>query len=146
VTAAGEPEPTSSPSKIILGEIRPGDPSTWQPRSFDEWQSRERLQTFLSAWSEQIRDERMLRRRFSGWIFTLISLQTLGVFALVVADGAGWMTLRLEVLQVLIPSVLAEVFGLGFLVAKYLFSQPLRHSLDSLVAKGRADHEGSKST
>ena len=33
----------------------------------------------------------------------------------------------------MIPAVFTEVFGLGFLVTKYLFSQPLRHSLDTLV-------------
>ncbi|HEX8431551.1 MAG TPA: hypothetical protein VF625_09695, partial [Longimicrobium sp.] len=77
-------------------------------------------------------------RTFSAkWIFVLIVVQVVATFALVIAQGVGWLQIDKEILQILIPSVLGEVFGLGFLVTKYLFSQPLRHGLDSLVEGAR---------
>lgn len=81
--------------------------------------------------------ERSLRTFSAKWIFALIVAQVVATFALVIAQGVGWLQIDKEILQILIPSVLAEVFGLGLLVTKYLFSQPLRHGLDSLVEGAR---------
>lgn len=108
-------------------------PHDWQPASYVEWEARERARTVLAAWSSQTTHERSLRSFTARRIFVLIVVQVVSTFALVVAQGAGWLKIDVTVLKVLIPSVLTEVFGLGFLVIRYLFSQPLRHRLDALV-------------
>ncbi len=118
----------------IVDEIKPGDPSAWIPQSYEEWESQERTRTFLDAWSEQVRDERTLRRTCAKWIFGLIAFQVAGVFGLAISQGLNWLQLDVGLLKLLLPTILTNVFGLGFLVVKYLFSQPMRHSLDSLAA------------
>jgi hypothetical protein len=137
-TPAAAPSPAPPPSSPALvtevrSEISPRGSDAWQPTSYREWEDRERAETFLTAWSEQMSHERSLRSFSAKWIFALIVLQVVATFLLVLAQGLGWIEIDKQILQVLIPSVLAEVFGLGFLVVKYLFSQPLRHGLDSLV-------------
>jgi hypothetical protein len=121
----------------VRGEIAPSAVDTWQPSSYNEWEARERAKTFLSAWSEQMSHERSLRAFSAKSIFALIVAQVVATFSLVIAQGLGWLQIDHTILQILIPSVLAEVFGLGFLITKYLFSQPLRHGLDSLVEGSR---------
>jgi hypothetical protein len=81
--------------------------------------------------------ERGLRTFTAKATFLLIVAQVVATFGLVAAQGLDWLQIDKGILQVLIPSVLTEVFGLGFLVTKYLFSQPLRHGLDSLVNGSR---------
>lgn len=134
---------TSANVTAVVGELQPGDPSVWHPQSYDEWERQERVTALLSAWTEQAKDERQLRRSYAKWIFGLITLQVVAVFGLLLALGMGRFELDVSMLKVVLPSVLGEVFGLGFVVAKYLFSQPIRHSLDSLVdgAHGRPSSE-----
>ncbi len=84
--------------------------------------------------------ERSLRSLAAKVIFGLIGAQVLGVFAVLALQGLDVLHLDVGVLQVLIPSVLGDVFGLGFVVTKYLFSQPLRHGLDALV-RGKGGHD-----
>ena len=120
----------------VTGEILPGSESTWQPASYAEWESRTRLTTVLEAWSAQMADERALRRKFAGWIFALITLQIVGAFGLVIAVGLDSLRVDPTVMKILLPSVFAEVFGLGLLVIKYLFSLPARQSLDGLAQGG----------
>lgn len=122
-------------------EIAPGDPSVWEPQSFSEWEALAKTRTFLAAWSGQTAHERVLRSLVAKVIFTLIGVQVVGVFGIVILAGLDILTIEVAVLQVLIPSVLADVFGLGFVVAKYLFSQPLRHGLDALV-RGKEGQDG----
>jgi hypothetical protein len=122
---------------VIESELLPGDRGVWAPKSFDEWVARERTTTFLTAWAEQLTHERDLRGYWARRIFYLIAAQVAGAFGLVIAQGLQWIQVAPEVLQILIPAVLTEVFGLGFLVVKYLFSQPLRHSLDTLLEGSR---------
>lgn len=121
----------------VRGEIAPSASDAWQPKSYAEWEARERAKTFLAAWAEQMSHERALRTFTAKWIFALIIAQVVATFGLVIAHGLGWLQINEAILQILIPSVLAEVFGLGLLVTKYLFSQPLRHGLDSLVEGAR---------
>jgi len=120
-----------------LTELVPGDPTVYQPQNFNEYLAREKARTFLGAWTDQMVHERSLRSLAAKVIFGLIGGQVLAVFAVVVLQGLGDLKLDVKVMQILIPSVLGDVFGLGFVVTKYLFSQPLRHSLDGLV-KGKA--------
>lgn len=148
-TAAGGLSPTprepanralpASPATQIQ-EIEPGDPSVWQPQSFSEWEALEKTKTFLAAWTDQMVHERSLRSLAAKVIFGLIGAQVLGVFAVLALQGLAVLHLDVGVLQVLIPSVLGDVFGLGFVVTKYLFSQPLRHGLDALV-RGRGGRD-----
>ena len=127
---------TGAASKLVekvAGEITPADPSAWQPTSFEEWNAREQTRTILNVWSDQMTHERSLRAKCANWAFALIALQVLAVFVLVMVDGMGVIRLNTTVLSILIPSVLTEVFGIGLIVTKYLFSQPLRQSIDSLL-------------
>ena len=75
---------------------------------------------YLGAWEEQQQHERSLRKMVGIWVFTLMSLQIVAVFGLVVWDG-GQHKADSTLIRILIPSVLAEVFGMGFVVVKYLF-------------------------
>lgn len=118
-------------------ELKPGSSDVWQPASFREWEGRERTRAFLAAWSEQMSHERELRSLSAKCIFALIATQTAAAFGIVVAQGAGVLIIDVRVLRILIPSVMAEVLGLGYLVVKYLFSQLLRHGLDSLITGAR---------
>lgn len=138
-SAAIQSSPLPASIISVVREIGPADPATWQPGSYTEWLNQERTRTFLSAWSAQADDERTLRRQWATWAFGLIALQVVAVFGLLVAQGLGALSLDLRLLQVVLPSVLSEVFGLGFLVAKYLFSQSVRHSLDGLALGIRDD-------
>lgn len=139
--AAPVPLPSSAappPAVAEVGaEVAPGSSDVWQPGSYKEWEGRERTRAFLAAWSQQMSHERDLRSLSAKCIFGLVVAQVAGAFGLVAAQGAGWLALDPSVLQVLIPSVLAEVFGLGYLVVKYLFNQPLRHGLDTLATGAR---------
>lgn len=130
----GPPAQVSTVDLQVVSEVLPEDPSMWTPKSYSEWESRERVRTFLDAWSEQVRDERSLRRTCANWIFCVISFQVLAVVGLVIAQGIGRLQLDLGLLKVLLPSLLGDVFGLGFVVVKYLFSQPMRQNLDTLAA------------
>lgn len=127
------PSPDRPPMVVTAEEVSTGDPSVWRPGSYIEWEARERTRTFLATWAEQMTHEQKLRTAGARTIFWLIGLQVAGAFGLVVAQGLGWLTLDAGLLKVLLPSVFAEVFGLGFVVTKYLFSQSLRHGLDTLV-------------
>lgn len=124
-----------------LREVTPGDPAVWQPQSYAEWEARERTQAFLAAWIDQMGHERSLRSLAARVVFSLIGAQVLGVFTLLVLQGTGVISLDHDVLKVVVPSVLADVFGLGFVVTKYLFSVPLRSALDTLAMRNET-HRG----
>ena len=133
--AAAPPRTPARPSLVteVTGEITPGSAPVWEPGSYAEWESRARLTTFLAVWEAQVTDERALRRTYARWIFLLITLQIVAAIAIVVAGGLGWLHVDVTVAQVLIPSAVADVLGLGYLVTKFLFSLPVRHSLDVLA-------------
>ena len=129
--ATGALPPQITPHSLT--ELKPGDPAVYQPKTFDEWVAREKTRTFLVTWTDQMVHERALRSLAAKTIFGLIGAQVVAVFAVLVLQGLAVVHLDVKVLQILIPSVLGDVFGLGYVVTKYLFSQPLRHSLDALV-------------
>lgn len=117
----GESEPSSRlPDfiKSVTGEL---DEQYWKPQTIKEWTEVTRTRAFLNVWVEQQKEERDQRKTFAVWIFALITLQIIAVFSLVVLDAASVFTLNLTVTKFLIPSVLGEVFGMGFVVVKYLF-------------------------
>jgi hypothetical protein len=103
--------------KSVQGELTPG---CWQPQSLQEWTSVQETVITLNAWSAQQDEERGLRRMIAIWVFVLISLQIIGVFGVVLYDASN-SKLNPEIIKFLIPSVLAEVFGMGLVVVKYLF-------------------------
>ena len=71
---------------------------------------------------QQQAQERSLRKKIGIWVFILITLQVTGVFGLVFLDACKLLMLNTDIVKFLIPSVLSEVFGLGFVVVKYLFN------------------------
>ena len=103
--------------KEVTGELVPG---SWKPESLNEWLEVQETSTILRAWTQQQGHERGLRKMVGIWVFVLISLQILGVFAVVILDGENH-RFNPELVKFLIPSVLSEVFGMGFVVVKYLF-------------------------
>jgi len=105
--------------KSVDGEVEAG---YWKPQSVQEWAEIQKTTAFLGVWVQQQRQERSLRKMIGIWVFILISLQVIGVFGLVVVDAIKLFTLNITIVQLLIPSVLGEVFGLGFVVVKYLFN------------------------
>ncbi|MFI5396697.1 MAG: hypothetical protein ACHQ9S_14275 [Candidatus Binatia bacterium] len=119
----------------VRDEIKPGDPAIWQPRSFEEWVGQQRANTILGAWSEQMTHERSMRSFCAKCIFGLIGFQVLAVFTIVILQGRTYLALDTVLIKILIPSVLTNVFGLGLIVVKYLFSEPVRLSLDALIGK-----------
>lgn len=133
VGGAGLPPARPALVTEVTGEITPGSETVWRPASYAEWEARTRLTTVLAAWQAQMADERQMRRTFARWIFRLITLQIIAAFGLVIATGLGWLQIDVALLKIIIPAVLAEVFGLGLLVTKYLFSLPARQSLDGLA-------------
>jgi hypothetical protein len=102
----------------IAGELEAG---YWKPQTIQEWTEVKKTIAYLNVWVEQQGHERTLRKTIAIWVFTLITLQVIGVFALVVLDAVKVLVLNSEIVKFLIPSVLGEVFGMGFVVVKYLF-------------------------
>lgn len=103
----------------VAGEL---EPEYWRPQSLQEWNEFAKTSALVEVWVEQQTHERSLRRTIGIWVFWLISLQILGVFALVVLDALKIFSVNQTLTEILIPSVLGEVFGMGFVVVKYLFN------------------------
>lgn len=112
---------TNLPSFVasVIGEVEPG---YWKPESVEEWAEVQKTTAFLKAWIPQQTQERSLRRMIGIWVFILITLQVISVFGLVFLDAYKLLMLNTDIVKFLIPSVLSEVFGLGFVVVKYLFN------------------------
>ncbi|MDO9460913.1 MAG: hypothetical protein Q7N95_12480, partial [Alphaproteobacteria bacterium] len=111
-------------------KIEPGD--LWNPNNFAEWAERERTKTFLAVWSAQADHERKLRGRCALMIFLLAAFQSVSGIALLVGIGLGKLELDVEFLKILYVAMLGEVFGLFFVVARYLFHKPLHYGFESL--------------
>jgi hypothetical protein len=125
--------PSSSPTFKTIKEITPGDPSVWQPASFQEWKQNQRLDVILDAWTSQADQERTLRTMVARWVFILISCEIVFIFTLLILVGFKMMNLPNDVLDVLIPALFAKIVALGWIVVRYLFSENLRSKFDSLV-------------
>ena len=111
---------TQLPSFVekVTGEVEFG---YWEPQSIEEWSEVQKTTAFLRAWIRQQDHERSLRKMIGIWVFILITLQIIGVFGLVVLDACKVFIMNIDIVKFLIPSVLGEVFGMGFVVVKYLF-------------------------
>jgi hypothetical protein len=128
-----EPRQPIEPVRRVVRDITRDQHELWRPGSFGEWSEAKRLEAILNSWSKQSDHERALRSRISEWVFGLIAFQIIGMFGLLVADGASWISLSMEILKVAIPSICGEIVGMGFVVVKYLFSVPVRKTLDEMV-------------
>ena len=102
----------------VTGELAPG---YWRPQTFQEWTEMTKTSALVNVWVGQQTQERSLRKTIGIWVFILITLQIIGVFSLVVLDALQLLKLNQRIVEFLIPSVLGEVFGMGFVVVKYLF-------------------------
>ena len=120
---------TREPERVQ--EIEPGQ--LWLPESFEEWADRERIRTFLPAWSAQADHERRLRERCAWMIFALSAVQTLGGFGLLVAIGLQALQIDGGLLKLIFSALLAEIFGLFYVLARYLFSRPLALNLSAMM-------------
>jgi len=107
----------------------------WTPQNIEEWNAVQETSVFLKAWATQQDEERSLRSMLCVWVFILITAQIVGIFTLVVISPA-FVSLDEGLVKILIPSILAEVFGMGFIVVKYLFRP------SSLDPWGRRKGEG----
>ena len=104
--------------KLVKGEL---EEEYWKPQSLSEWTEIQKVTISLSEWSQQQKQERGLRKLFGIWIFFLITLQVFGVFGIIMVDAFSSKKIDSELLKILIPSVFGEIFGMGFLILKYLF-------------------------
>lgn len=102
----------------VTGEL---GPEYWHPQTFQEWTEMTKTSALVSVWVEQQTLERKLRKTIGIWVFILITVQIIAVFVIVVLDSLKLLQLNQSIVQFLIPSVLGEVFGMGFVVVKYLF-------------------------
>lgn len=103
----------------ISGEV---EPEYWKPQSIEEWTEVQKITVYLNVWTQQQQQERSLRKMIGIWVFVLITFQILGVFTLVCLDAFSLVSMSITIVKFLIPSVLGEVFGMGFVVVKYLFN------------------------
>ncbi len=115
--------------KEVYGEV---DQNYWTPQNIQEWSTVRLTNTALEAWQEQQNHERELRKTYAKWVFILITFQIIAIFFLVVFDGLAWINIRENIVKILLPSALGEIFGMGFLVVKYLFSNPNKKLFDIL--------------
>ncbi|MCD7111670.1 hypothetical protein LRX75_21800 [Rhizobium sp. DKSPLA3] len=129
----------SKPTSVVdvLGEVKPQDGSSWEPNNFAEWEARERLQAYLRVWSQQTDDERKMRSLYARMIFSLICVEVAFAFVLIVLIGADVLHFDVTLLKVLFPSVLAQVFGLGYLVTRYLFGKQLSLPISEIPQRKR---------
>jgi hypothetical protein len=114
----------------------------WAPQTYEEWEARERLLVALKVWEAQANQERTLRGRCAWMIFSLAAFQSVGGAALLLGLGRGWLKLDPEFLKILYSALLAEVFGLFFVIARYLFNQPLRYPENLLDESKRTGVNG----
>lgn len=124
-------EQTPDEIEEVLADIEPGDLPVNSQEVLDSVYATT-AEVVIEEWKNQLNEDRKLRNVYARWIFILITIQVLFVFALVLLIGFGCIQLNTTVLSVLIPSVLGEIFGLGFIVAKYAFQQPDSAILDIL--------------
>jgi hypothetical protein len=131
----------------------PKELSPWQPTTFNEWERQAQLSVFLPAWEEQANQERILRGRCAWMIFSLSAFQSLAGVALLIGIGLQVFVIEANLLKILFSGALTEIFGLFFILARYLFNQPLRYTMkmmgedaDALAAGARSKQTGRKVT
>lgn len=113
----------SAPSLITLDEVRlpreaDGDPLYGAERSeYDQAHLRARQELELQGLQEDLEN----RKRYAGRIFYLLAAWIAAIFALVVADGVGWIEVSDAVLIALISGTTLNVIALFAIVARYLF-------------------------
>ena len=100
------------------------------PTDFFEWAEAKRVNAIIGTWQKQQDQERGLRRVISFWVFGVISFQVIAIFIFVFLDARGYMKIAPEIAKILMPTAIAEVFGMGYLVVKYLFKHPEKDIFD----------------
>jgi type VI protein secretion system component VasF len=100
-------------------------------RGFTEVRDRSaKIREVLSAWSEQQREERTLRRRYANWLIGILSVEIVAIMVAFFLIGLGRMEVDQWVASTFIVAVFAEVAGLALIVVKYLFPPTGREVLD----------------
>lgn len=108
----------------------------WQPESLSEWIEVQTTKSILHSWEYQQEQERNLRKLVAVWIFILISIQILYIINILTLDGFGVVALKENIIKILLPTAFAEIFGMGFIVVKYLFKHPEKSILETYLNRG----------
>ncbi len=116
----------------IIDEVQPG---YWKPQTFEQWRLIQLSNAIIPAWRDQQDSERVLRKRVANWIFSLITFQVLCIFIVIFLIGFGYISISETMVKVLMPFIVSEVFGMGLIVVKYLFSNSIQ--IDKLLEMQR---------
>ncbi len=113
----------------VVDEVQPG---YWEPQTFEQWRQMQLSTAVITAWKDQQDSERVLRKRVTNWIFSLITFQVLSIFIIIFLIGFEFITINESMIKILLPTVVGEVFGMGFIVVKYLFNDSV-NIIDRLI-------------
>lgn len=119
----------------IIGEL---DENYWKPKSLSEWIELKRSSAIIDVWKEQQIQERKLRKTIGFWLFGLITFQVLLIFGLIFLESIKYIELNTTAIKILIPGALGEIFGMGYLVVKYLFS-PSKTNINDILREHSED-------
>lgn len=126
----------------VVGEVKDAD--LWHPQTLEEWSRWQQEKSFLSAWNAQADHERKLRETCMWMIFGLVMIQTLGSFVIISLLGVGVFHLDEILIRILYPSLLAQIFGLFFIVARYLFDKPLLLDAKNFLGAPRSSNKSTE--
>ena len=116
----------------VMDEVPIGS-LTVQPKDVYEQVYSSKAEAVIGEWKNQCNQDRSLREKYAIWVFVLVTAQIGFVFLVIILVGRGYLDIKESILNILIPSVLAEVFGMGLIVVKYLFTKP--SSILDMIAK-----------
>jgi len=106
----------------VLGETTTADLAVG-PRDIYEKIYFSKSEALIDEWRRQCDQDRKMRGRFATWVFILASGQIILMFALIALVGFEFFKFPGYIVEVTIPSMLSEIFGLAYLVVRYLFTK-----------------------
>jgi uncharacterized membrane protein len=115
----------------VVNEISEAAPEIWRPNNLAEWARYKKLQVILPVWAEQEKTDRIERRRVSQLIFGLLYLEVIAAIGLLIAIGLKYLDISVGLLQVLFPTLFAQIVGLAYLIVRSLFAK--RENLRDLL-------------
>lgn len=80
-------------------------------------------EALIEEWRSQCNQDRSMRGRFATWVFILASGQIIFMITLIILIGFDILKYPGRIIEVAIPSMLTEIFGMAFLVVKFLFTK-----------------------
>jgi hypothetical protein len=119
----------------VVNQIAPDDPTVWRPNSLVEWTDYQRLRTALRVWVEQAKSDRAQRESFGKWIIGLLYLEVIAALCIVIAIGLNALVLPIDLFRLVFPALFAQLFGVIYVIARYLYSSTARQSLDHIILR-----------